>query len=364
MSTWFSIRRAAALFRVEARQLLFDRSALMLIFGLPVMQILLYGYGVSLVPKQVPVAISTNDAAVSLQAPVSLANQDMMRLVGPVGQLGAAERAVRRGEALVGMDIAKASDDSPMLVQFFADGSDPATIRPVLISLNAYVWRKAAQFYGDEKAPLVSTHWIFGDPEREAWAISPGLVGVVVMVSMLFLGAMSLVRERERGTWESLLATPISAAEALVGKLAPYLVIGVVETVLLLVLVHWLFGVPLPPASLALVAASPLFAGSYLILGFVFSALAQTQLQAVQGAVGVYLPSLLLSGFLFPFSGMPQWARWVGGALPLTHYLRASREILLRQAPAQSVLGHLVPIAAFTAISLVVAVLAFRRRFD
>ena len=364
MSAWFSPRRALALFRVEARQLLFDRSALMLIFGLPVLQIVLYGYGVSFVPRQVPVAISTNDAAVAMQAPVTMADQEMMRLAGPVGQLGDAERAVLRGDALVGMEITKATADSPMQVQFFADGSDPATIRPVLVSLNTYVWRKAAQYYGDEQAPLVSTRWTFGEREREAWAVSPGLVGVVVMVSMLFLGAMSLVRERERGTWESLLATPIRAAEALVGKLAPYLVIGVTETALLLVLVRWLFGVPLPAASLALLAASPLFAGSYLLLGFVFSALAQTQLQAVQGAVGVYLPSLLLSGFLFPFSGMPQWAKWLGEALPMTHYLRASREILLRQAPAQSVLSHLVPIAAFTAVTVVVAVLAFRRRFD
>jgi ABC-2 type transport system permease protein len=364
MSSWFSLRRAAALFRVEARQLLFDRSALLLIFGLPVLQIVMYGYGVSFIPKQVPVAISTNDAAVALQAPMAMANEEMMRLAGPVGELGAARRAVQRGEALVGMDVAQATADSPMRVEFFADGSDPATIRPVLVSLNAYVWRKAAQHYGDEQAPLVSTRWVFGEPEREAWAIGPGLVGVVVMVSMLFLGAMSLVRERERGTWESLLATPIRAAEALVGKLAPYLVIGVLETVLLLALVHWLFGVPLPPGSLALVAAAPLFAGSYLLLGFIFSALAQTQLQAVQGAVGVYLPSLLLSGFLFPFSGMPSWARWVGEALPLTHYLRASREILLRQAAPQSILIHLVPIAAFTAITVVIAVLAFRRRFD
>ena len=364
MRAWFSLRRAAALFRVEARQLLFDRSALMLIFGLPVLQIVLYGYGVSFVPRQVPVAISTNDPVVALQAPVTLAQEEMMRLAGPVGQRGDAQRAVRRGDALVGMEIIKASDDAPMQVRFFADGSDPATIRPVLVNLNVYVWRKAAQYYGDDKAPLVSTQWVYGEPQREAWAVSPGLVGVVVMVSMLFLGAMSLVRERERGTWESLLATPIRAAEALVGKLAPYLVIGVTETALLLLLVHWLFGVPLPAASLALVAASPLFAGSYLLLGFVFSALAQTQLQAVQGAVGVYLPSLLLSGFLFPFSGMPKWAQWVGEAMPLTHYLRASREILLRQAPAHSVLSHLMPIAVFTGVTVIFAVLAFRRRFD
>jgi ABC-2 type transport system permease protein len=364
MNAWFSWRRVAALFRVEVHQLFFDRSALLLIFALPVMQILLYGFGVSLIPRHVGVAISTNDAIIALQAPVTLAQEESMSLVTPVGKPGDAQRAVVRGDAMVGVDIEHFAEPPQLRVQIFADGSDPATIRPVLARLNLFFWRKAAQYGDDERAPQITNQWIFGEADRDAWAISPGLVGVVVMVSMLFLGAMTLVRERERGTWESLLSTPIRPAEALVGKLAPYLVIGVVETLLLLALVHLMFGVPLPAASLALVAASPLFAGSYLLLGFVFSALAQTQLQAVQGAVGVYLPSLLLSGFLFPFSGMPEWAKWVGEALPLTHYLRASRGILLRHSPADSILPQLVPIAVFAAVTMVAAVFAFRRRLD
>lgn len=364
MTARFSARRAASLFRVEVRQLLFDRSALLLIFGLPLMQILLYGYGISFTPRHVPVAISTNDDLLASQVPMILAGDAMIALAGPVGRPGDAARAVRHGEAEVGVDIETSAGKSPPRIQIVADGSDPASTRPVVARLNLYFWRRAARYYADQSAPRISNRWIFGAPQREAWAISPGLVGVVVMVSMLFLGAMTLVRERERGTWEGLLSTPVRPAEALIGKLAPYLLIGVIETVLLLGVVHALFGIPLPPASLALVAAAPLFAGSYLLLGFTFSALAKTQLQAVQGAVGVYLPSLLLSGFLFPFSGMPRWAKWVGDVLPLTHYLRASREILLQRAAPQSILPHLLPIAVFAAATGLVAVFAFRRRLD
>ncbi|HWJ34045.1 MAG TPA: ABC transporter permease [Steroidobacteraceae bacterium] len=364
MSSWFNLRRALALFRVESRLLLSDRSALVLIFGLPVMQIALYGYGVSFIPQHVPVAFATNDAAMSLQAPALFEHDSVVRMTGAIGVLGDAERAIRQGDALVGIEIAKPKDDQPRRVSIFVDGSDPATVGPVLAGLNVFFWRRAAQYYADEQAPVITQRWLYGDPERPTWAVSPGLVGVVVMVTMLFLGAMCLVRERERGTWESLLATPIRPAEALAGKLLPYLLIGIVETVLLLGFVHLLFDVPLPPGSLALVAAAPLFAGSYLLLGFVFSALAQTQLQAVQGAVAVYLPSLLLSGFLFPFSGMPGWAQAIGSVLPLTHYLRASRDILLRGASAGSIWSHLLPIAAFTLGTTVVAVFAFRRRLD
>jgi ABC-2 type transport system permease protein len=358
-----SLRRCMALFHVELRLLLADRSALMLIFGLPVMQIALYGYAIGFMPRHVPVAVATDDAALALWAPAGFADDPVVRLTGPIGALGDAQQAVRRGQATIGIEMFKPGD-APRRIEIYVDGSDPATSGPALARLSTYFWRRTAQYYADEQAPVITHRWLFGDPNQPAWAVMPGLVGLVVMVTMLFLGAMCLVRERERGTWESLLATPIKPAEALFGKLSPYLIIGFVETLLLLAFVHLGFSVPLPPASLALIAAAPLLAGSYLLLGFVFSALAQTQLQAVQGAVAVYLPSLLLSGFLFPFSGMPTWAQWLGSLLPLTHYLRASREILLRGAPAASIGVHLVPIVVFTAAVGVVAILAVRRRLD
>ena len=153
-----------------------------------------------------------------------------------------------------------------------------------------------------------------------------------------------------------------SPAEALAGKLSPYLVVGMVEAVILLLSIHFLFGIPLPPASWALVLMTPLFATSYLVLGFFFSAVAQNQLQAVQGAVGVYLPSLLLSGFLFPFDGMPGWARAIGNIAPLTHYLRASRAILLRGQPAAAIIPSLAPIALFTVVLSAMCLVVYRRR--
>jgi len=360
----FRWRRAAALFRVETRCLLMDRSALLLIFGLPLMQVALYGYGVGFLPRHIPVAFSTDDPVVSMTPPARLLNDDTVQVTGPAGKLGEAERAVREGKAQIGVEVTKPVGDGPRGVTVFVDGSDPATVNPILERLNVIFWRRAAQYEAAGEIPAVRVHWLFGDAARESWAVSPGLIGLVVMVTMLFLGALCLVRERERGTWESLLATPVRPAEALAGKLAPYVLIGFIETVLLLGFIHVAFDVPLPLTSIALIAISPLFAASYLLLGFTFSTLAQTQLQAVQGAVGVYLPSLLLSGFLFPFSGMPTWARWLGSALPLTHFIRASRDILLRQAPASSLWLHLWPIGLFTVATLIAALLAFRRHLE
>jgi ABC-2 type transport system permease protein len=230
--------------------------------------------------------------------------------------------------------------------------------------LEAGVWRRIAETASVGQKPSVSIVWLHDPKDHPAWRIAPGLVGVIVMITMLFLGALTLVRERERGSWETLLATPVRPAEALVGKLSPYLVIGVVQTGAMLALIHWLFQVPLPSGAWALMALTVVFDSAYLVLGFAISAIVQTQLQAVQAAVFVYLPSLLLSGFLFPFDGMPRWAQWIGEAFPLTHYIRATRELLLRGDPPASAWGHAAPMLVFAAIAFAAAILLYRRRLD
>ena len=144
---------------------------------------------------------------------------------------------------------------------------------------------------------------------RTAWTIVPGLAGVIVMISMLMLGALTLVRERERGSWETLLATPVDAVDALIGKLSPYIIIGTVQAAVVICIARLLFNLPVTGNLRALLVAVPLYSAAHLILGFAFSALAESQLQAIQGAVFFYLPSMLLSGFMFPFLGMPAWAR-------------------------------------------------------
>lgn len=359
----FKIKRALAVGRVETLQLFADRAALILIFVLPIVQILLYGYGVSLEPRHVPLAIATDEPQLVSPAIAAIQDDPAVTLVGRVRPAGQAEAAVRRGEALVGVEVGRDPQTRNVAVRIVADAGDPADVRPVLAALSSGVWEQVAQTYAQDQTPTVQVSWLQGGGQS-AWTIAPGLVGVIVMVTMLFLGGLTLVRERERGSWETLLATPVGPAEALVGKLAPYVVIGLIQTVCLLLLVHWLFAVPLPPATWALLAATPLYVASYLVLGFAFSALAHTQIQAVQASAFCYLPSVLLSGFMFPFDGMPRWARVVGEAMPVTHYIRATRDVLLRGEPAASVFAHMPPVLMFTAAAFVVAIVCYRRRLD
>lgn len=358
------LRRIGAVARVETLELMRDRASLVLIFLLPVFQILLYGYAISLEPRHVTLAVATDEPRLVDPALQAIADTPVLTLVKPVGPGGSAERAVKDGRAQVGVEVDRDPDTHGVRVRIIADSGDPAQVRPALAVLQVGLWKTVADIYAQDQSPEVSVRWL-GDPKAaDSWMIAPGLIGMIVMVTMLFLGSLTLVRERERGSWETLLATPVRPAEALVGKLAPYLVIGLLQTVMMLACVRLLFQVPLPPATLALVAATPIFAGAYLILGFAISAVVHTQIQSVQTAVFCYLPSLMLSGFMFPFNGMPRWAQLIGEALPLTHYIRATRDVLLRGAPASALWGEMAPIAAFGAVAAVVAIACYRRRLD
>jgi ABC-2 type transport system permease protein len=360
----FSLKRCLAVARVESLQLLADRAALFLIFVLPIFQILLYGYGITLDPRNVPLAIATDEPRLVAPAMDAVRGNPSVVLVGGIGAAGTAQKAVESGSALIGIEVGRDPATHGVLVRIVADAGDPAEVRPVIAALDAGIWKKVAEVYAEDQTPSVDIVWLHDPGGRSSWDIAPGLVGVIVMITMLFLGALTLVRERERGSWESLLATPVGPAEALVGKLAPYMVIGFVQTVCLLGLIHQLFAVPLPPATWALLAATPLFVASYLVLGFAFSALAQTQIQAVQASAFSYLPSILLSGFMFPFNGMPAWAQAVGETIPLTHYIRATRDVLLRGEGPAVVWAHMAPVLAFTVVAFSVAIVCYRRRLD
>ncbi|MFL5296362.1 MAG: ABC transporter permease [Phenylobacterium sp.] len=362
------LRRVVAIARVESVRLVNDRATLAMLLLLPIVQVLLYGYAIDLTPRHVPVAVAADQPAVA-QPIVDMARDNpSVALTGPVGAPGSAAAAVMAGKAAIGVEASAATLTTAAKVRLIADEADPKTTGPVVTALKAEVWRGVARNSALGEPATVEVVWAHNgrvDPTvRDAWSVTPGLVGVVVMISMLFLGAFTLAREREQGSWESLLATPVRPLEALAGKLAPYLVIGFANTVVMLLAIHILFAAPLPPASWALALGSLALAAAYLILGFCFSALAQTQVQAAQAAIFVYLPSLLLSGFLFPFDGMPRWAKWIGEAMPLTHYLRATRDILIRGRGPEAMLAELGPILAFALIASVAATLAYRRRLD
>jgi ABC-2 type transport system permease protein len=358
------LKRTGAVARVETLMLLRDRAHMTLIFLLPVLQILLYGYAISLEPRHVTLAIATTEPRLVDQAVDAINQTPILTLIKPVGRPGDAERAVREGRAQVGIEVGRDRQTRAVAVRIVADSGDPAEVRPALGVLQIGLWRNVAEVYAQDQTPIVTTTWLQNPRNDNAWMISPGLIGMIVMVTVLFLGALTLVRERELGSWETLLATPVRPSEALIGKLTPYLVIGLAQTVLLLASIHWLFGVPLPTATWALVAVSPLFIGAYLILGFAISTLAHTQIQAAQAAVFCYLPSLMLSGFMFPFNGMPRWAQVLGEVLPLTHYIRATRDILIRGLPASALVGEMTPVALFALVAALVAVACYRRRLD
>ncbi len=370
MTFGFSFRRITAIAKVESKRLVNDPMLLSIIFFLPVFQIVLYGYAINLNPQHVRMVIAADDRELVQPAVDQLKSSSAVRLIGPVGPPGSAKIAVLNGKALIGIEAKKPEATEPITVTLYADAGDPQAVGRALAALDAGVWKSIAtnyaKTYAAEEPPKVEALWLHNGTATasvpDAWSISPGLIGTIVMVTMLFLGCFTLVRERETGSWETLLATPATPIDALVGKLAPYLAIGVSHTVVLLLLVHVLFGVPLGAGTWALVLAAPLFAGSYLIVGFTFSAIAQNQVQAAQSAVFIYLPSLLLSGFMFPFEGMPRWAQVVGEVMPLTHYLRATRDVLIRGHGAEAVWAHTPPILIFTAVGTVFAILAYRRR--
>lgn len=359
------IARILAVARVETLHLIHDRTTLSLILLVPATQIVLFGYAVNLDPRHIPIVIARDH-----QGP-----QDQVdRLIGQTGYFmvladglkpGAAERMVIQGKALVGLELPARDDDPPSEgAKVIVDGTDPAAVRPALAALENAYWRHAAQLYAIGPVPSVHVEWLYDPGGRTAWTIVPGLAGVIVMISTLMLGALTLVRERERGSWETLLATPVDAIDALAGKLSPYVIIGTLQAAVVIWVARLLFDLPVTGDFWALLAAVPLYSIAHLALGFALSALAENQLQAIQGAVFFYLPSMLLSGFMFPFQGMPGWARAIGETLPLTHFVRATRGVLLRGEGASLVSSEMLPVALFALLSATLAVIAYRRRID
>jgi ABC-2 type transport system permease protein len=373
----------AAVARIETQRLVRDRVAISLIALVPAVQILLFGYAVNLDPKSVPIAIAGgNDASIGRAARI-VGETGYFTIVGEGLPSGAAERMVIDGKALVGIELPRPGIEGRAITEndirsdveetrpewsptprVVVDASDPAAVRPALGALETAYWRHVATALSLGPGPAVQVERLFNPDGRTAWAIIPGLVGVIVMISTLMLGALTLVRERERGIWEALLATPVDALDALVGKLTPYVLIGTLQGAIAIGIARLLFELPSAAGLEALLAALPLYAGAHLILGFALSALAESQMQAMQGAVFFYLPSMLLSGFMFPFQGMPGWARSIGEMLPLTHFVRAARGVLLK-GEGSALVGHeMWPVALFALAATGLALAAYRRRLD
>ena len=363
------LRRMMAVARVETLRLTRDRVAISLIALVPAVQIVLFGYAVNLDPKNVPIAIAGGDSSSVERAARIVGETGYFKLIGEALPSGAAKRMVVAGRALVAIELPPvSSEDEPdrasARAQVVVDATDPGAVRPALAALETAYWQKRATTFSVDDRSSIDVDWLYNPARRTAWTIVPGLVGVIVMISMLMLGALTLVRERERGSWESLLATPVDALDALIGKLSPYVAIGAMQGAVVVGLAQLLFDLPVKVGLWALLAAAPVYATANLILGFAFSSVAESQMQAMQAAVFFYLPSMLLSGFMFPFQGMPSWARGIGEVLPLTHFVRAARGVLLKGQGAAVVAQEMWPVALFGLLAAALALIAYRRRLD
>lgn len=344
--------RLFAIATIELKRVLRDRPSLSLLLLLPAVQIILFGYAIRIEPESLPVAVLGHGDRIEAIAR-ELATDPAIRLQRRA-DTSDAEAALRDGAAVA---VSMPLPGSPRIE---ADGADPIAARTALGIVRDHLWRIAAGPATSGK-PDVDVHWAFNPHQRSAWVLVPGLGGAIVMIAMLMLAAQSIVREREEGGWEALLLSPVSGLELLLGKMVPYLLLALVQEWVVLLLGSSLFGIAIVPGTFALLLLTVPFAAAHLSWGFVLSLLANTRLQAMQGAMFLYLPSMLLSGFLFPFAAMPGWARAIGEALPLTHFIRASRDLLLRDADSNIAWHAWPPMLLCAASGLVIALLLWRR---
>ncbi len=359
-----NLRRLGAIMRKEIRQLRRDRVTAAMIVGIPAIQLLLFGFAINLDVRGIEAGIAdlANTSASRALVQDLLATDVVVareRVVTPAELLA----AIRAGRISVGIvvpaDFERRLAEGREAVQVLVDGSDTSVQNAV---------RQLAQLPiagATAAAPTQISVLSFYNPERRsAINVVPGLIGVILTMTMVLFTAVAVVRERERGNLEMLITTPVSSPELMIGKVLPYVGIGLIQTSIVLVLGALVFQVPVRGSLLDVYLAALLLIAANLSLGLLISTRAQSQFQAMQMGFFVMLPSILLSGFMFPFAGMPRAAQWMAEILPLTHFVRLIRGIMLRGA-ALTDLGHEVAIlAAFTLVMMSLAVRLFRKRLD
>ena len=367
------LQRLLAVMAKELRQLRRDRITLAMIVGIPVMQLVLFGYAINLNLRGLSAGIADQANTAGSRALV----MDMVAtgVIEPTLAANTPQQlmdALRRDEISVGVvvppDFERRRIDGREAVQVLVDGSDTvvqgAALQLAQMPLDDS--RALANATGArETTPRQIAVVSFYNPERRsAVNIVPGLIGVILTMTMVLFTGVSIVRERERGNMELLIATPITRGELMIGKVLPYVAIGLVQTTLVLLLGLWLFQVPVRGSVLDVYLAAMLLVVANLTLGLLISTRAQSQFQAMQMTFFVFLPSILLSGFMFPFAGMPRAIQWFAEILPLTHFLRLIRGIMLRGAGIAELWRDVAALVAFTAVMMAAAILRFRKRLD
>jgi ABC-2 type transport system permease protein len=374
----FSPARFWAMMAKEFVQMRRDRLTFGMMVGIPLLQLVLFGYAINSDPKHLPTAVLLADHGPHGRTLLhAIRNTEYFELVGEVATEAEAHDLLARGEVQFVVTVPEnfsrdlLRGDRPVLL-VEADATDPAATSNALGALRSAM---DTALDNDLKGPLaylaggrgpveLRVHARYNPEAVTQYHVVPGLMGVVLTMGMIMITGLAITRERERGTMENLLSMPVRPFEVLLGKIIPYILVGYVQVGVILLAARFLFQVPMVGSLPLLLLVTLLFIVANLAVGITFSTVAQNQLQAVQMTFFFFLPSMLLSGFMFPFRGMPVWAQVVGETLPMTHFLRIVRGILLKGNVLADVAPELWPIALFAAVALAVAVIRYRRTLD
>src|SRR3954470_13865678 len=366
--------RSYAMLVKEFLQLRRDRVSFAMIVMLPVMQLILFGFAINTTPRNLPTAVLLQeDSDLARSVLKAIENTAYFRFTREVHSVAEFDDLLQSGKVLFGVEIPRGFEravrrgDRPALL-VAADATDPVAAGSAMSALGVVVQTALEHdlFTGDPPSlPFeIRAHARYNPAASSRLNIVPGLVGTILTMTMLIFTALSVTREVERGTMESLLSMPIRPVEVMFGKIVPYVLVGFVQGALIIGIGVFLFGVPILGNVLMLALLSTLFITTNLAIGYTFSTIVQNQLQAMQMSMMFFLPSILLSGFMFPFAGMPVWAQYVGEGLPLTHYLRIVRAIMLKGATVHNLQYDTIALFGLMLLAMTIAVTRFRRTLD
>jgi ABC-2 type transport system permease protein len=373
----FSPGRVLAVLLKELIQLRRDRLTFAMLIGVPIMQLVLFGYAINGDPRNLPAAVVAHDSSPLVRTIVRAAENTGYFRVVQIDSEAEAERALAEGRVQFALvfpaDFTRRllRGERPAMV-VYADATDPAATGPAVAALLALAPTALAHELSGVLSPLraggapfeLRVHRRYNPEGLSAYNVVPGLMGVILTMTLVMMTSMAMTRERERGTLENLLATPVRPLEMMVGKILPYVLIGYVQVIIVYSAARLLFDVPMVGSLLLLASAVLLFIVATLTVGFTFSTIARSQMQSMQMTMFYFLPNILLSGFMFPFRGMPDWAQALGELLPLTHFNRIVRAVMLKGSGPSEIAAEAAAIGAFVLVAGVVALKRYKQTLD
>jgi ABC-2 type transport system permease protein len=374
----FSLSRWYGIISKEFIQLKRDRLTFGMIIGIPILQLMLFGFAINSDPKDLPTAVMSEDNSAYSRTLVSaLQNSGYFRITEMVDSKNRADELLSHGTVQFVVTIPRGFErtlvrgERPVLL-VEADATDPAATSNAIAALRQIAQTALNRDLQGVLKDLVAqpppidlrVHRRYNPEGISAYNIVPGLLGVILTMTMVLMTGLAMTRERERGTFENLLATPALPIEVMTGKIVPYIMIGLIQVGIVLLAARYIFEVPMQGSLMLLFGVVFIFIAANLTLGITFSAIARNQLQAMQMTFFFFLPSILLSGFMFPFRGMPEWAQLIGNVLPLTHFLLLARGILLKGNGVYELWPQVWPIMLFMAAVLALGLMVYRRTLD